>query len=321
MTKHISLATMVALGALSVTSLAARAADDVELAPAGSAFSLAAGIGWTWLEGNELVYDDVGNRISHLIWETNAPVVTLAAKGEVMNNWTVSASGAVAFSGNSHMEDYDWLDAAPSYEFDDWSDQSIHPDTRLDHYFTVDVALGRNFVLNPAATINLHAGFKYTDVKWTAYGGSYIYSDAGFRDDIGNFPDGERGISFQQRYPGFFVGAEATATSGAFTFTGLFRGGLTINASDTDHHWMRDLRFEDSYGIIPFVSASAKVDYQATDRISLFASAGLDKYFRTKGDTDMYDIPTGDFIDGTFVDGAGMDFMAITLQAGARFRF
>ncbi|RWK69722.1 MAG: omptin family outer membrane protease [Mesorhizobium sp.] len=56
----------------------------------------------------------------------------------------------------------------------DWSDQSIHPDTRLDRYINLDMAAGPDFVINDATVINLHGGFKYTNMKWKAYGGSYI---------------------------------------------------------------------------------------------------------------------------------------------------
>ncbi|RWC00047.1 omptin family outer membrane protease [Mesorhizobium sp. M3A.F.Ca.ET.201.01.1.1] len=46
----------------------------------------------------------------------------------------------------------------------DWSDQSIHPDTRLDRYINLDMAAGPDFVINDATVINLHGGFKYTNM-------------------------------------------------------------------------------------------------------------------------------------------------------------
>ncbi|ARP67228.1 MULTISPECIES: hypothetical protein [Mesorhizobium] len=36
------------------------------------------GVGYTWPKGNEFVYDEGGNRVSKLIWETGAPVLTRA---------------------------------------------------------------------------------------------------------------------------------------------------------------------------------------------------------------------------------------------------
>lgn len=56
-------------------------------------------------------------------------------------------------------------------------------------------------MINDATVINLHGGFKYTNMKWKAYGGSYIYSGDGFgfREDRGKFPDGEPVIDYEQR--------------------------------------------------------------------------------------------------------------------------
>lgn len=304
---------------LASTASLAFSADQSADVVASPDFVFVGGVGYTWLKGNELVYDGAGNRISHLIWETDAPVINLGAKGEFGNDWTVSGNVEFGFSGNSHMEDYDWL--AGDYAFDNWTHQSIHPDTELDRYINLDIALGKNFDLNETTTFNLHGGFKYTDVKWTAYGGSFIYSVGGFRDTVGNFPAGEKGITFEQRYPGVFIGGEAKTVHGAWTFTGLARAGVTIGATDTDHHWMRDLRFEEKYGAIPFVSLGAEAAYQITESTQITLGVDFERFFRKKGETKMYDIPTGIQVGGPFEDGAGMDFQSVTLSAGLKVAF
>ena len=317
-----SLKTIFALGSLFVIShsaLAADSLDQIQYATPGNEVVFIGGVGYTWLEGNELVYDNSGNRISHLIWESQAPVVTGALKAEVLKDWVVSANGAVSFSGNSHMEDYDWLEDAPSYKFGDWSHQSIHPSTLLDRYVNLDIALGRDFTVDDSTVVNLHGGFKYTNVKCTSYGGSFIYSKNGFRNRTGDFPD-RPGITFEQRLPGLFVGAEATAKSGAWTFTGLVRGGLTIDASDTDYHWLRNIRFEEKYGAIPFVSLAAKADYALNDRAGIFVAGNFDNYFRKTGDTSMYRIVDGER-GPTMTGGAGMSFRATTVSAGLKMSF
>ncbi|EHK55651.1 outer membrane protease [Mesorhizobium alhagi CCNWXJ12-2] len=312
---------ILAFGTFCATSTVAMAADQTIYSAPDRSIVFVGGVGYTWLKGNELVYDEAGNRISELIWETDAPVLTTGLKAEVWNNWTISANAVFGFSGNSHMEDYDWLAPySPSFASGDWSHQSIHTDTDLDRYINLDIAAGRDFVINDATTINLHGGFKYTNVKWSAYGGSFTYSENGFRDTTVNFPEGERVISYEQRYPGVFLGAEATTKFGNWTLSGVLRGGLTVDASDVDHHWMRDLRFEEDFGTIPFISVGAKADYRMTERASLFLAGNFDKYFREKGDTTMYDIPTG--AQGpTFEDGAGMDFYAFTISAGFKVAF
>lgn len=279
-----------------------------------------AGIGYAFLRGDELVYDGAGNRISHLIWESDAPVFTARARAALPGQWTLGGSVAIGGRGNSHMEDYDWLQG--NYAFDDWTDQSIHPATDLDRYITADIAVGRDFHIDENAIINLHGGFKYTNVKWSAYGGSFIYSSVGgFRDVVGAFADGESGISYEQRYPGFFLGAEATAASGAWTFSGLARGGLTVRSTAIDHHWMRDLRFDDKYSTVPFMSLSAELGYAFNASASVFLGGSFDQYFHRKGDTAIYDIPTGIEVGGPVVDGAGMKFRAATITGGVKIVF
>nr|WP_170954339.1 MULTISPECIES: omptin family outer membrane protease [Mesorhizobium] len=97
---------------------------------------------------------------------------------------------------------------------------SVHPPgTRLDRYIDLDIAAGPDFVINDATVINLHGGVKYTDMKWKAYGGSYIYSGEGFRDYRG-VPGPKPGIDYEQRYFGLFLGAEATTTLGNLSALG-----------------------------------------------------------------------------------------------------
>lgn len=187
------------------------------------------------------------------------------------------------------------------------------------------MAAGPDFVINDATVINLHGGFKYTNMKWKAYGGSYIYSGDGFgfREDRGKFPDGEPVIDYEQRYFGLFLGAKATTTLGNLTLSGLLRSGFTVDASAVDHHWLREegrgLRFEDDFFTVPFISAGAKIDYQMTDRASVFLAGNVDKYFRNKGYKTAYSIATGE--QGAHKDSAGMDFYALTLSAGFKLTF
>ncbi|UVK35564.1 omptin family outer membrane protease (plasmid) [Mesorhizobium sp. AR10] len=213
------------------------------------------------------------------------------------------------------VDDDDWV--APSFAAADWWHQSIHPDTHLDRYISLDMAVGRDVVINDATAINLHGGFKYTNVMWSAYGGSFVYSEIRFRDTRGKFQDGELGISYEQRYPGVFLGAESITKFGNLTLSGLLRGGLTIDANDIDHHWTGKPRlFEDAFGVIPFISVGAKADFQMTERASLFLAGNFDKYFRQKGDTTMWGAESA-----IFKDGAGMEFYAFTVSAGFKLTF
>jgi outer membrane protease len=310
--------------ALLCTAAPAALAEDmngsVNTLELGSRFGLSGGIGYSFIRGDEIVFDGAGNRISHLIWESQSPTLTLAAKAELGNHWSLRANGAFAFSGNSHMQDYDWFGPFfVSYDFNDWTHRSVHPDTRLHNYFTGDLAIGRDIAVGNAI-FNLNGGFKYTSVNWTAYGGSFDYSVFGFRDISGVFPNGMAGISFQQRYPGLFLGVDLEATRGRWSFSGQLRGGVSIGATDTDHHWLRDLRFEERYGAIPFAAAAARLDYAVRDNVSLFLSGNFERYFQTTGDTTVFDIPSGVQL-ATFQNGAAMALRTITVSAGLKAKF
>jgi outer membrane protease len=310
-----------AIAALIVIQGAQHAAAEEQFYEISDTVRIGGGAGYTFINSDEIVYDGAGDRISHLLWQSQAPVVTGSIEAEFANGWTLRAGGSFAAAGNSHMEDYDWLDPYfVSYDFDDWTHRSVHPDTRLAHYFSGDIAVGRDLPLGPAATLNLHAGLKYTDVRWNAYGGSFVYSITGYRADTFSVPDGTPGISFQQRYPGIFLGASLAARHGPWSFSGQARGGVSIRATDTDHHWARDLRFEERYGAIPFVTAAARVDYAFNDRTSVFLGGDFQQYFHAVGDSTIYDIPTG--AQGpTSMQAAGMTLRAISVSGGFRMKF
>lgn len=279
------------------------------------------GASYVFVNSDEIVYDDDGNRISHLFWESRAPAVNGRIEADFANGWTLRAGATFAFAGSSRMADYDWIGAYfVSYDFDDWTHRSQHPDTRLGHYFSGDLAVGKDLPLAEAATLNLHAGVKYTDVRWNSFGGTYVYSQTGYRADTGSFPAGEPAISFQQRYPGIFLGASLAAQAGPWSLSAQARGGVSIKATDTDHHWMRDLRFEETYGAIPFASAALQVDYAVNDKASLFLGGSYEQHFHAIGDSTTYDIDSG-AQGSTSVDSAGMTLRAISVSGGFRMAF
>jgi len=297
-----------------------QAAAGEQIFETDDAVRIGGGIGYAFINADEIVYSGP-NRISHLLWESQAPTVNGKVEVDFASGWTLRAGATFAFAGRSYMEDYDWFGPHfVSYDFGDWTHRSQHPDTRLAHYFSGDIALGRDLALSPAATLNLHAGIKYTDVRWNAYGGTAVYSDTGYRADTMGFPGGAGVISFQQRYPGVFLGASFAAHHGPWTLSGQARGGVAIRATDTDHHWRRDLRFEETYGAIPFAAAAARIDYAVNDRTRLFVGGDYQQFFHAVGDTATYAISTG-AKGASYPQGAGMTLRAISVSGGFRVKF
>lgn len=287
-----------------------------------SDFYFLGGVGYTSLRGDEFVYRENGNKLSHLIWKSDAPVLTATAKAIFDNDWTLSGNLVVGMTGNSKMADYDWVEKPTAgFAADAWSHESLHPDTTLDRYWTADIAVGHNFNISETTILNLHGGFKYTNVKWSAYGGSYIYSSEGsFRDETGNFPDGERGITYEQTYPAAFLGLEATKVIEQWSFSALARGGLSFTSKDEDHHWSRKILFKEEFKNTPFISLGARAEYAVTQQATFFLAGNFERYFNKVGDMKIYDIVSGEKLE-SLSDAAGMKFQSWSVTGGFKYRF
>ncbi len=282
-------------------------------------------LGIVSLEANELVYFNAGSdvRLSQLIWQSTAPVLTAGLDVSLPEGWTFTAKAEVAMSGDSYMEDYDWLSPyATGTGDDDWSDRSQHPDTRLDWYFNGTMLLGYNLVNSDGVKLNVNGGLKYTDVQWAAYGGSYVYSDGGYRNDVGNFPDGEKGITYRQMFPAIVAGLDGEVSDGDWTFAGGAHAGLTFSAKDDDRHWMRTppLQFLSYFQSAPLVSVEGSVAYKVSDGMQLYLSGTAEQIFTARGDTDIYNNDTGNLL-LTEPDAAGADLFAATLSVGIKGTF
>lgn len=278
---------------------------------------LRASIGALFIEGDEYVFN--GDRtLSHLIWQSKAPVLRGGIDVNVGHGFSISVEGAAAGYGTSYMEDYDWM--APANSFDDWTHRSQHPDTRLNHFLSGEVALGYDLARDERSSVRMHGGFKYTDVYWSAYGGSYVYSVNGFRDEAGNFPEGEPGIDYRQRLPELFVGVDGEEHYGSFRLGGLLRGGVTVLGSATDNHWMRDLLIEDSFGVAPSLSAGLDAGFALGRMAELFVSARYDQTFQMRGRAEYIDTNTG-AITIAEDDIAGAALRTLSLNVGLKGRF
>ena len=318
---------MMALGALSLAS-PSQAADywqpygatmqpSVSSAAPDDTVRINASIGAMYLQGDEKVVN--GNyTVSHLIWQTKTPVLRGSIAVDFGNGLSASLEGSTAGFGSSYMEDYDWLRGDDT--FDNWSHRSQHPDTQVDHYYTGAAALGYELVNHDNAVVRAHAGLKYTDVQWTAYGGTYLYSGAGFRDTPGTIPDGTAVITYRQQLPELFLGVDGEEYYGNFRVGGLLRGGLTFLAVATDDHWLRNLRFVDTLYVAPTFTAGVDVGYALGRNAELFLAARYDHIFEQRGDTRTYDIATGAPLD-TYIDSAAGALRSAELTAGLKGKF
>lgn len=292
-------------------------------------FTFTGGIGIVSLEANEYVYAGAGssNKTSQLIWQSTAPMLTAGLDVDLPEGWTLSARAQAAIAGDSYMEDYDWIDydddVGPfvvDYGADNWTHRSQHDDTDLDWYFNGSLLLGHDFAVSDNVTVNVNGGFKYTDVQWSAYGGSYVYSNGGYRNDVGDWADGEPGITYRQSFPALVAGIDLESKHDALTFGAGVQGGFTFYGTGDDRHWMRDLNFIDNLVSAPLLSARANVGYEVADGMNLFLEGTVEKIFTARGDTEAFDIPTGVQV-GSYPDQAGGDLFAASITGGIKGTF
>lgn len=251
--------------------------------------SVSLSIGYGHIEADERIFNG-GDLISHLTWTAEVPMATVAVHGDVAAGWVLTGSMTTALGDGAYMSDFDWLASGT----DNWSHRSLHRDTRLNHYIDADVAVGRDTAGPAGTTLNLHGGIRYNDVEWDARGGSLIYSIDGFRDYSAHLPDGQTVVTYRQRQVSLFAGVEADRQFGNWTVTGRVRGGVGINPRDTDHHWLRDLRFDRSYDAMPFIDLAARVDYRLTDRTLAFVQARHVRHDDRRGDSRYSQIESGE---------------------------
>ncbi|SEQ84183.1 plasminogen activator [Faunimonas pinastri] len=294
---QISLVSRLLLGALFCSVPGAALAADMQLRPgiyenSGENFSVSLGGGVMEGKAHEFVRDPAtGEHISELDWDIkHATTINAALHSETPGGLFANLSGWVAVEDSGSMTDYDWLDG--QYGRNDWTHRSISPDTDFDHAWEFDANLGWNFIKQQNYTLGAMIGYRATDLKWSARGGSYIYSVDSFRDSTGDLPGG-RGISYKQSYETPYLGMTASARIGRFGLKGTILGSTLVTAHGDDHHWLRDLEFHDTIDDMSMVAAKLEASYDVTRTFSIVAGFEYEEYFRGKGKTRLEQISTG----------------------------
>jgi outer membrane protease len=226
----------------------------------------------------------------------------------------------VGVGGDGYMEDYDWIAPfATGTGPNDWSDRSQHDATDLDHFWGGSIALGYQLVDRDAFSLDLLGGAQYRDVKWSAYGGNYIYSYRSRHDSIGSWPDDQISISYRQKVPAAFAGFDFAWTSGRWTLSGSAQGGFTFAAQAIDDHWQRPLFFSEDVKTAPTVALSANIAYAISDRFNVNLGASYDQVFMARSNSTTYDPTTRRTYYDEELSGAGQ--RAFKLSAGLTGRF
>ncbi|WP_137156820.1 omptin family outer membrane protease [Rhizobium sp. FKL33] len=305
---------------MSALTVCSAHATDVRMTSVDEALWLQGGVGVMNVQSREYVY--LGkNKASELDWDAKGvPVYSLTTGADLGGGWRLKGSVDVSVDGDGHMVDYDWV---PGYAVDQtkdgWSDRSIHPDTQLEYYVSGKVELGRTLFSDETGDLSAGGGFQYTRLRWNAYGGSYIYSDGGFRNDVGELPDGLKGITYEQRVPTFFAGLDGSKRFDRLTLSGGVKGGVTLGIDDIDDHWLTGTRTYGDVQAAPVLMLNAAADFRITGATSVYFAAKFENTFRERGDMREVDTATG--AETIYRDAEGASLRTMSVQFGIRARF
>ena len=280
-------------------------------------------IGYASITANEHVYaaGSGTQNLSLLVWQSTAPIANMDVKLRLPGAWTIQGHIDAALLGDSTMTDYDWTGFSPSYNMADWDHRSISPNTSLDWFLRGDVAVGRDLPINDALTVNVNGGVGYTDVQWTAVGGTYIYSTSGFRDTAGTIPD-VPAVRYRQQLPTGFLGVDAAVEDGAWSFDASAKAGLILYGTSVDHHYLRSppMIITDQLGMGQVLSADARLGFAVNEHLSAYVEGSYQKVFAGHTVSDYTNMNTGALlIHSDNIGGAELD--TATISAGIKGKF
>lgn len=285
-----------------------------DFSPESLAVSASAGM----LSGksHEMVYDEAtGRKISQLDWKIkNVAILKGDITWDAYSFLTLNARGWTSLaSGSGHMDDYDWMNAKQS----SWTDHSSHPATNVNYANEYDLNVKGWIFQGDNYKAGVTAGYQETRFSWTATGGTYNYDNGAYQ---GNFPAGERGIGYSQRFSMPYIGLAGQYRFNDFEFNALFKFSDWVRAHDNDEHYMRDLTFREKTTDSRYYGASVDAGYYVTPHAKVFAEFTYSSYEEGKGGTQIIDTNTGDSgsIGG---DAAGISNHNYTITAGLQYRF
>lgn len=269
-------------------------------------------IGSSYLMGqsHEYVFDATGGKISELIWDIQDTITVdarLSVRSEEGLGGRITAS--VAADGHGRMEDYDWL--AYPYNFYDWTDLSVHDDTRLKTYTALDARVVVPILGHDTVRLEGVGGFSYRTMKWSAYGGDYVYTPdpsdpSTYRTDVGSIGPTVQGIDYEQTYTIPYAGLSLAFDTHRLSLRGTVTGSPAAAGEAIDNHWLTQFRYEDFASEMPAWSAEAELVLKLGTSLRVGADFRYEEILEGRGPTWVTDLLTG----GSYLipgDASGMD--------------
>lgn len=259
-------------------------------------------------------------KVSQLDWELkNIALAGVEGSVSVAERLQINLGFWTAVGeGDGMMIDRDWLLRSADTD-DEWTHESRHPDTVLEEgtVFDLNVAV-KALNLGPLALSGI-VGYTSDTWKWSARGGTYVYSDienGGFRDLRGSFPAGPV-IEYEQVYKAPYLGVGLDGDIGALQLHGHLLYSPWVSATDRDYHVLRDTLFLGDFSGGKFVELGVSATFFFTPQLFVGASVEAQQFSEVVGDVTI-EAPEGR---GTDRDGGSVELgvAAVLLSAGYRF--
>jgi plasminogen activator len=261
---------------------------------------------------HEYVFSNDGaNTVSRLDWQIRDAKMLNASLGVRLTPWvSFELSGGTRISGESEMDDYDWL-----VKGRDWSHWSHSPQTELKDANRVDVSGNLSLFRHPNFTLDAVGGVRWNQWTFQAEGGHYIYTSdtkdpAKFRDLEGDFPDGVAGIQYKQNLITPYLGLQLNVMFERFDLQASVSASPFTAANNYDQHFMRYLQFHDIFHNASYVDYKFGGAWHYSDRVSITGSWEREAYGLAKGSTTISQIGYDGDLDAALVNGSGGALLA-----------
>ena len=241
---------------------------------------------------DEIVYDGA-KKLSHLEWDIkNLKMLSLGLNSQFFNGFGARIKFATAINnGDGKMVDYDWVgdNFDGNIDHNNWTHRSIS-NVKIQKAQQFDIAGSYNLYKDE---LKFNLGYKHDRFKWRDYGGSFIYSEFGFRDYVGNFDD-ERGITYEQTFKTPYIGLEYQKELFDKEIYANIFGNYSnlVYAHDTDIHHQRNLKFDEYFKNGKYYNWGANIFGKVKENIYLGLGYEYTYYPENTGYTIIQDLET-----------------------------
>jgi outer membrane protease len=263
-------------------------------------------------------------KMSELEWELDRLwMAGVQGTFGLMNRLRLNAGLWTALNeGDGRMVDRDWAYFSPSGRLtfspdpsdDQWTHQSIHPDTSVDGAASFDVNLDLRVFTAGAVSFSGILGYRLDRFRWSSRGGDYVYSTAApflLRDRIGSFPDGELVIEYEQRYDIPYFGAGLEGNFGRLLLQARLLYSPWAAAWDEDYHVLRDILFAGDFSGGGYLALGLSGSWKLRDSLLAALSFDYQKIDDFKGDVAITFPGESPVIDDM---GASVEMSSLTLS-------